>query len=49
MAAMVNILIGIVFLVGGIAASSGSSKVFIGAIVVGVIQIIRGLVSLASS
>jgi hypothetical protein len=44
---MLSLIIGQVLLVGGIAASGGSSKIFIGAIIVGVIQIIRGLISFA--
>jgi hypothetical protein len=44
---MLNLMIGAVLLIGGIAASGGSNKIFIGAIIVGVIQIIRGLISFA--
>ncbi len=46
---MINIIIGIVLIVAGIAASSGGTVIFYGAIVVGVIQIFRGLLSLADS
>ena len=47
---MINIIIGIIFLVGGfIASDNGHGVIFIGAIILGIIQIIRGIVSLASS
>ena len=43
---MIHIVIGVVLLGVGIAASGGP-KVFIGAIIVGIIQIVRGLFALA--